>query len=160
MIVGSGDIAKSLNDREGACFFASGVSDSSCKDPAEFKRERDLLLQYEDTGACLFYFSSIDVETKDTPYYRHKLAMEELVKKHFIDYYIIRIGNIDYGTNPKTFLNYLRAKISKGEPVEIYDEYRYVISRDLLVLICDTLPLTGQNELSIFTKKGKVIDLL
>ena len=45
MIIGNGNIAKSLisKDRDDIIFFASGVSDSSCCDIKEFKREFDLL---------------------------------------------------------------------------------------------------------------------
>ena len=39
MIIGKGDIASILNDREGAIFFASGVSNSSETNELAFKRE-------------------------------------------------------------------------------------------------------------------------
>jgi hypothetical protein len=45
MIVGNGNIAKILNDREGAIFFASGVSDSETIERNEFLREKQLLLK-------------------------------------------------------------------------------------------------------------------
>ena len=39
MIVGNGNIAKVLKDRDDLVFFASGVSNSSCTDEKEYERE-------------------------------------------------------------------------------------------------------------------------
>ena len=55
MIVGKGDIASILNDREGAIFFASGVSKSTETNESEFWREIELL-DKQDKSKCIFYF--------------------------------------------------------------------------------------------------------
>lgn len=162
MIIGKGDIASILNDREGAIFFASGVSNSSEKDEAQFNREIDLLLK-QDKTKCLFYFSSItidDVQKQSNRYLQHKRKMEELVKSNFQNYNIIRIGNISWGTNPNTFINYIKNKINKGEPVEIKDEYKFVIDKNQLLLLTDNLPLIGQNTIGVFGKMAKVTELI
>lgn len=159
MIIGRGDIAKVLNDRFGACFFASGVSNSSCTDIAEFKRESDLLLA-QPKDMCLFYFSSICVFTANSHYAFHKRIMEQLVRKNFQNYNIIRIGNILWGNNPNTFLNNLREKINTGQPIEIRDEYKFMLSKEQLLLLTDNLPLIGKNEISIFGEMKKVKDLI
>lgn len=158
-IVGSGDIAKVLNDREGAIFFASGVSDSRCNDDARFIREIELL-DSQFSGKCLFYFSTISIYYTKSPYTIHKEFMETLIKIKFPNHNIIRIGNIDFGTNPNTFLNALRAKKAKGEPFELFDEYRYLISKEELLLLTDNLPLTGRNEINVFGRMAKVKDLI
>ena len=158
MIVGSGDIAKVLNDREGAIFFASGVSDSSCTDDGQFYREICLLEQFMGDKRSLFYFSTFT--KKDKPYFQHKQDMELLVKEWFNNYNIIRIGNIDWGTNPKTFLNAIKAKKAKGEPFEIFDEVKYMISKNELLLLTDNLPLTGKNEINVFGRMAFVKDLI
>lgn len=159
MIVGKGDIASVLNDREGALFFASGVSDSSCVDQELFKRERALLLE-QNPKLCCFYFSSIVAEIKDTPYYFHKLEMEHMVRLHFYNYNIIRLGNISWGVNPNTFLNAIRMKIKNNQEVEIRDEYRFMIDEKELLLLTDNLPLVGQNEINVFGRMAKVKDLI
>lgn len=162
MIIGKGDIASILNDREGAIFFASGVSNSSEKDETQFDREISLLLQ-QDKTKCLFYFSSISVDNlqkKSNRYLQHKIKMEELIKSNFENYNIIRIGNISWGSNPNTFINYIKNKISKGEPVEIKDEYKFVIAKEQLLLLTDNLPLIGQNTICVFGKMAKVSDLI
>jgi len=163
MIVGKGDIASVLNDREGTIFFASGVSNSNETNDSEFMREIELL-DKQDRTKCLFYFSSISVDDNQkvggNKYLQHKLRMELLVKSNFENYNIIRIGNITWGSNPNTFINYIKNKIKNGEPVEIKDEYKYMIDKEQLVLLTDNLPLTGQNQISVFGQMAKVKDLL
>ncbi len=159
MIVGHGDIANILKDREGALFFASGVSNSACEDQEKFKRER-LLLMEQRQDLCCFYFSSIFTDIKNTPYFDHKWDMERIIERHFINYNIIRIGNISWGTNPHTFLNYIRDRKKKGWPVKIKNEYRYMIEVDQLRLLTDNLPLIGQNVINIFGRMAKVKDLI
>ena len=61
MIVGKGDIASILNDREGVIFFAAGVSKSTETKETEFQREMELL-DKQDKTKCLFYFSTIALD--------------------------------------------------------------------------------------------------
>ena len=163
MIVGKGDIASVLNDREGTIFFASGVSNSNETNDSEFMREIELL-DKQDRTKCLFYFSSISVDDNQkvggNKYLQHKLRMETLIKSNFENYNIIRIGNITWGSNPNTFINYIKNKIKNGEPVEIKDEYKYMIDKEQLVLLTNNLPLIGQNQISVFGRMAKVAELV
>jgi hypothetical protein len=161
MIIGKGDIASVLNDRDGAIFFASGVSNSNETRDSEFMREIELL-DKQDKTKCIFYFSSIAIDdmSKNSQYLQHKRNMELLVKSNFKNYNIIRIGNITWGSNPNTFINYIKNKKSKGESVEIKDEYKYVIDKEQLLLLTDNLPLTGQNTICVFGRMAKVKELI
>jgi hypothetical protein len=161
MIVGRGDIASVLNDREGATFFVSGVSNSNETRESEFIREIELL-DKQDRNKCIFYFSSIAIDdmSKNSKYLQHKRKMELLVKSNFQNYNIIRIGNITWGSNPNTFINYIKNKKNKGEPVEIKDEYKYIIDKEQLVLLTDNLPLIGQNTICVFGRMAKVAELV
>jgi hypothetical protein len=163
MIVGRGDIASVLNDRDGATFFVSGVSNSNEIRDSEFMREMDLL-DKQDRTKCLFYFSSISVDDNEkvnsSKYLQHKLKMEMFIKSNFENYNIIRIGNITWGSNPNTFINYIKNKKNKGEPVEIKDEYKYVINKEQLLLLTDNLPLITQNTIGVFGKMAKVNELI
>ena len=161
MIVGKGDIASVLNDRDGAIFFASGVSNSNETRESEFMREIELL-DKQDRSKCIFYFSSIAIDdmSKNSQYLQHKRKMELLIKSNFENYNIIRIGNITWGSNPNTFINYIKNKKSKGESVEIKDEYKYVIDKEQLLLLTDNLPLTGQNTICVFGRMAKVKELI
>jgi len=160
MIIGKGNVARVLNDREGAIFFASGVSNSQCTDESQYQREKDLLKVLHNSYLSLFYFSSLALDTKLTRYYTHKIQMELLVKEHFKNYNIIRLGNLDWDENPHTFRNYIKSKQAIGEPVQIKDEWKYMISKEQLLLLTDNLPLTGKNEISIFGSMKKVKDCL
>jgi len=161
MIVGRGDIASVLNDRDGAIFFVSGVSNSNETRESEFMREIELL-DKQDKTKCLFYLSSITLDdmSKNSQYLQHKRKMELLIKSNFENYNIIRIGNITWGSNPNTFINYIKNKIKNGEPVEIKDEYKYMIDKEQLVLLTDNLPLIGQNQISVFGRMAKVKELV
>lgn len=122
--IGNGDIGSVLPVSE-KLFFASGVSNSQETDEAQYEREIDLLLQ-QDRLQHLVYFSSLSIFYADTRYTHHKRAMEILIKEEFPTYCIVRLGNIAWGTNPHTLINYLRAH----PKAEIRDEYRYVISKE------------------------------
>ena len=118
MIVGNGDIASALKDRKGYLFFASGVSNSQEKRESEYKRERELLLK-QDKKKHIVYFGSLSVFHSNTRYAKHKLKMENLVKTNFKHYTIFRVGNISWGTNPHTLINFIRNKIKNKEKWKI-----------------------------------------
>src|SRR5690348_4184944 len=159
MIIGSGNIAKCLTDRRGAIFFASGVSNSRCKDIKEFEREYNLL-QNIPCDQCIFYFTSISAIEGNEQYHKHKRLMENAVKRWFPQHVILRIGNLIGDTNPNTFINYIKNRQAQGLSVEIRDELKYMIDGATLNMLCQTLPLDQKIELTIATKIAKVKDLL
>ncbi len=132
MIIGNGDIAIALPESD-FIFFASGVSNSKETRESEFKREKDLLFDYYDLALNenkrIIYFSSLSIFYADTPYTRHKRRMEQYVKM-FPNWTILRIGNIDWGDNPFTIINYFKAQKAHGELLEVQDTYRYIINRE------------------------------
>ena len=83
MIIGNGDIASVLNDREGIIFFAAGVSNSSEMRESEYERELNLLKE-QDKTKCIFYFSSILIDVGDSFYFTHKRKMEQYIKDNFV----------------------------------------------------------------------------
>lgn len=129
MVIGHGDIASALIDREDRLFFAAGVSNSRETRETEYQREVRLFLS-QDIHRHIVYFSSLCVFYTDTRYAQHKRIMEALVKRHFKHYTIMRLGNITWGDNPNTLINFLRNKQSKGEKLDIQPVYRYVIDKD------------------------------
>lgn len=160
MIVGHGSIASMLNDREGVLFFAAGVSDSSCTDTQEYLREWHLLWNTIRQDMMVVYFSTISTFQKATAYTGHKIAVEVYIRKYIENYTIIRLGNIYGDTNKHTFQNAIKAKREAGEPVEIRDEWKYMISKEQLLFVTDNLPLKGKHEISIFGEMKKVRDLI
>lgn len=134
MIIGTGLLAHAFTpiyeQRKNVCIYAAGVSNSSCTDIHEFDRERNRLNAALHTYAkvdAFVYFgtcSVADPEAQATPYVRHKLAMEALVKTH-PRYLILRLPQVAGRTpNPHTLLNYLYARISRSESFTLWQNAR------------------------------------
>jgi len=129
MIIGHGDIASVLTDRDDLIYFASGVSNSMETQESEFLREATLL-RSQDRGTRLVYFSSLCVFYSSGHYAKHKRSMEQQVCKNFPLHTIIRIGNITWGKNPHTLINFMREQKRLGRILDVQDTYRYVLNRD------------------------------
>lgn len=134
MIIGTGLLATAMapvfSHREDAVIYAAGVSNSRCIDPKEYARDASRLEQaiYEHAGANHFvYFSTCsisDLESINTPYVQHKLAMEALVCR-LPGHLIVRLPQVAGKTpNPHTLLNFLYARIARGEGFSIWTKAR------------------------------------
>ncbi len=161
MIVGHGDIASVLGpvDRGDRIYFASGVSNSREAREEEFRREGDLLLSQR-TDLHLVYFSSLCIFYSNSRYSWHKVDMERAVKLFFPRYTIVRLGNINWGKNPNTLINFLRDKIRKGEPFQIEDTYRYIVNRAELLHWIGLIPEDWNCEMNIPGERIKVSRLV
>ena len=84
------------------------------------------LLLTQDKQKHLVYFSSLSIFYSDTRYTAHKKYMEYLIKNNFPHYAIVRLGNIAWGKNPHTLINYLR----NHPDAPIQDVDRYICSED------------------------------
>lgn len=138
MIIGNGDIASVLPDREDLLFFASGVSNSQETRDSEYAREVELLLR-QPRDKRIVYFGSLCIFYSDTIYAQHKKYMEDLVKG-FPKWTIIRLGNIAWGTNPHTLINTLREQVRRGEKVNIRNVYRYIVRKSEFLHWIDMIP--------------------
>jgi hypothetical protein len=127
MIVGTGDVASAIVDREDLLFFASGVSNSKEDRESEYQREKDLLMA-QDHSKRIVYFSSLCIFYSESRYALHKRWMEALVQREFLNWNIVRLGNITWGKNPNTLINNLKQKIRQHESFDIQDTYRYIVS--------------------------------
>jgi len=131
MIIGDGDVAKALSELivdKDFLFFASGVSNSKELRESEYQREKDLLLS-QDENKHIVYFSSLSIFYATERYQQHKIEMERIIKNTFYRYTIIRIGNISWGSNPNTIINFFKNKIKNNEPFEIQDTFRHIIDK-------------------------------
>jgi hypothetical protein len=133
MVIGNGDIAKALTDAGidagYVTFFASGVSNSRETRKEVYQREADLL-NGQNINRHLVYFSSLSIYYSDSVYTHHKRTMEWRVTNGFNSYTIIRLGNITWGNNPNTIVNYFKDCHAKGITPELQDTYRYLITKD------------------------------
>lgn len=157
MIIGNGDIASAIKDRKDLLFFASGVSNSRETRESEYRREVELLLK-QDANSHIVYFSSLSVFYSNARYVKHKRYMESLVKG-FKKWTIIRMGNIDWGTNPHTLINFLRNQYIRREKMKIQNVYRYICSREEFDYWLKMIP-DWSCEISIPGKRMKVKDIV
>jgi|SRR3989344_1518849 len=158
MIVGHGDIANVLKDKKDLLFFASGVSNSSEKRESQYQREKDLLLS-QDRSKHLVYFGSLCIFYSSSRYAIHKRQMEEIVKKNFPRHTILRLGNITWGKNPHTLINYLSAQVEKGNSIRIENSYRYLVDKKELLHWIKMIP-TFNCEMNITGQRFKVAEIV
>ena len=158
MISGHGDIASVLTDRDDRNYFASGVSNSGELRESEYYREAELLLR-QDRSQHLVYFGSLSIFYSDCRYARHKRMMENLVRKNFEHYTIVRMGNITWGKNPNTLINFIQNKIRNREPFEIQDVYRYVVDKEEFLHWIDLIP-PWNCEMNVTGRKMLVRDIV
>jgi nucleoside-diphosphate-sugar epimerase len=138
MIIGSGMMASAFAgafaQRNGVVVYAAGVSNSQCRDVREYERERVRLagtLATHEGARSFVYFSTCSVEdpeSQQSDYVRHKLAMERLVAAH-PGHLVLRLPQVAGRTpNPHTLLNYLHARIIRGERFVVWaNAYRNII---------------------------------
>lgn len=159
MILGDGDIASVLTpvDREDRIYFASGVSNSQEIRESEYQREADLLLKQEKRKK-LIYFSSLCIFYSNNRYAAHKKYMEGLVKDNFPNYTIVRLGNIIWGDNPNTIINFFKKKIEKGNKINIQDAYRYLVDKDELLHWLKMIP-EWNCEMNITGRRMKAAEI-
>lgn len=159
MIIGNGNIARVLTDRDDVTFFASGVSDSGCTDVAQFARELKLLLQ-QDRNKHLVYFGTLSIYISDSPYNRHKVHMERMVKELFESYTIVRPGVLEWGKNPTTIHNIFRRKIAENETIEIQDVYRWITPLKDFQYWMSLIRVGEREEMNITGQLVKAADIL
>lgn len=162
MIIGNGDIAKVLPKRDDFLFFASGVSNSQETRQHEFAREKDLLFSFADQIAekrlKVVYFGSLSIFYADTPYTRHKRRMEQMVKM-FENWCIVRIGNITWGNNPHTLINFFKNELARGRQLRIQDTFRYVVNQEEFLYWISMIP-SWNCEINIPGRRMKVVDVV
>jgi nucleoside-diphosphate-sugar epimerase len=140
MIVGHGMMARAFAAFEsdaGTLIFASGVSNSLETDPAAFRRERELLerTRAAHPGVLIVYFGTCSVhdpDRRDTPYVRHKLAMEALLERLGGPWLVLRLPlAIGPAHRSPTLAQFLYDRISRGESFEVWaNAFRFPVDVD------------------------------
>ena len=146
MIIGRGLLASAFTSykyNDSVLIFAKGVSNSQEVNSKQFERERVLLKEAlaNHKNKIFVYFgtcSILDIELCVTPYVRHKLEMEALIKSSGLAYYIFRLPQAVGNTSSPTLINYLATKIKDGESFSIWKgSARDLIDVDDVFRICD-----------------------
>lgn len=163
MILGRGTIASIIPDREGFLFFACGESN---RFPLTLDRKLDERLRIIDCSiknpGMFVYFSGLNIYyqgDKREDYTIHKIEMESLVKEHFENYCIFRLGSVTWGDNPNTLVNSIKKQLNEGNcnprPV-----YRYLHTKEELIHWINLIPEKGKHEMNVTGKMVWVPDLV
>ncbi len=154
MIIGNGLLATTLKDYKyikDVIIFASGVSNSSETNEANFRREEELILANCKLNIPIVYFSTcsiFDESIRENPYIIHKLKMEKLIMVRFQSYYILRLPTVlGITKNPHTFYNSIVSKLKKSEPVTVFkNASRYLLDVDDLIWIIPLVLKQNNNK--------------
>ena len=157
VVIGRGDIAQAIPDREGFLFYASGASNRTPLTDYARKKEFDDIkfLSQKHSDKMFVYFSTLSIYYSHSPYTTHKTIMEKLIRVYCKNYCIMRIGNITWGDNPNTLVNFLKRDQSKVECT-----YRYLIDKDEFQHWVTMIPKSGQYEMNITGKLTWIPDLI
>lgn len=156
MIIGNGDIARIINDREGFVFLACGTSNRrGAITYADFIREKSRVSGFVNSMPVYFSTLSIYYDQDFSDYTHYKRNMERHIKENYENYCIVRIGNITWGDNPNTLINHLRKDQSR-----IDDTYRYLVTKEELNHWLGLIPTTGKHEMNITGERVKVSEIV
>ena len=158
MIIGNGTIASVLPERDDLLFFASGVSNSQETNEKEYQREIDLLLS-QDKSKHIVYFSTLSLFYNSTRYVQHKKYIEELIKKKFKHYTIMRLGSPTWGENPNHLIAFFRNKIKNKESFQIWDTERYILEKEEFLHWVNKIP-SWNCEMNVPGIRMKVKDIV
>ena len=125
-IIGSGFLANQFKNhlklikKLNLCIYASGVSNSLCKNKLEFNRDYKGIKEFVKSigSKKLVYISScsvFDPNRNKSSYIKNKIKIEEFIKKNFKYYVILRFPEIiGKNNNRNTLLNFLFYNISNS----------------------------------------------
>lgn len=164
LIIGRGMMAAAFKEcgagDHGLLIFASGVSNSAESDALRFAREAALL---SETIAAhpdrkIVYFSSCAVGFLDTPYYRHKLAMERLVEQSADRYLVCRLPQVVGLTANTTLVSHIVRSIRACAAISVLpNARRSLIDVDDVVRI--VLRLSHLPNMTLEVTSGAAIDI-
>lgn len=149
MIIGSGFIARNfgnyvdeLNELN-ICLYAAGVSNSQIQNNDLLEKEKKRIIDFSKDFSGkkkLVYFSTCsinDPSRNKSPYRKNKIDIEEIIKKKFKNFLIIRLPEVvGKSDNNSTLINYLYKKIQKREKFEVWGKAkRNLIDIDHAVIL-------------------------
>ena len=149
MIIGSGFIAKNfkkkiiLIKKYRIAIYASGVSNSKSINKNNFLRERRKIISYKnEINSMVFIYIStcsiFDPSRKNTAYVKHKLNMENVVKKNFNKFVIVRFPEVvGFNGNKNNLVNFFYQKIINNKKFTLWmNSRRNIIDIDDAIKLC------------------------
>lgn len=173
-VIGNGLLATAVSKLPDSslptCYFASGVSNSSCCNAKEFDREERLLRQISqdlDSNTTLFYFSTCSIyDTQaNSMYVAHKLRMENLVAQRG-NFTIFRLPQVvGFSRNKFTLTNYIRDCILENKLMHIQKyAVRNIIDVDDVAKLVFAINNSGMHQNAVVNIANpigtRVVDLV
>ena len=150
MIIGSGFIARNFGnyvkevDELNVCLYAAGVSNSQIQSKDLLEKEKKRIINFSktfDEKKKLVYFSTCSIDDplrNKSLYRRNKIDIEDIIKKEFKKFLIIRLPEVvGKSDNNFTLTNFLYNKIKKKEKFEVWSK-----AKRNLIDIDDAVTLT------------------
>ena len=135
-IIGDGFLAKNFSKikthikKSNYLIFAAGISDSKTNSKYKLKREIRIFKKFTNKNYLenIVYISTADINNnlkKKDLYVKNKIIIENLIKKRFKNYIILRLPQIiGNSKNKKTLINYFFQSIKKGKKILVYNNVR------------------------------------
>lgn len=152
IIIGNGLLAKAfLKANINNClFFCSGVSNSSETREEAFDREKKLLInsinQYN--NKCIVYFSSISAPKVNSPYFNHKINMENIIVDTAKDYIILRLPQVAGAVVNSTLLSFITQNIYLGKSFKVFkNATRTIVDVEDIVKITELIYIQSNRKI-------------
>jgi nucleoside-diphosphate-sugar epimerase len=150
VIIGNGMVAnacRALSGWENDILYASGVSNSAEHRAELFEKEIDLinyyLTQLSPKGSFVYFSTTsiMDPSKSGSPYIKHKLIIESMLREKGINHLIVRLPNlVGKSRNPHTLTNFFADSIKKGKQIRlIRNAVRHLIDADDLAGILEDI---------------------
>lgn len=109
-------------ERQGLVLFCSGVSNSRETSAEQFSREKVLLLKtiHGNPSRKIVYFSSCAAGFINTPYYQHKMAMEQVVITMAAQYLIVRLPQVVGVAKNATLVSHIAGCIRSRASITVF----------------------------------------
>jgi len=166
MIIGKGLLATAFSKvgvNEDCIIFSSGVSNSQETSESEFSREKSLVMDtlIKNPDLKFIYFSTVLAGFSKSPYCKHKLEIEDIIKRTSISYIIFRVPQVvgDKG-NKNNLVNFLLKSIVEKNKIYLNPKTkRSLLDVDDLVKIVNycksrctscTVVVSGVEKIKVF----------
>ena len=130
-IIGNGFIGRNVNKlrkyiiKSGYTIYTAGISNSNTNSKKELRKEIRLfkIFSKENNSKKLIFISTADVSNnlkRNNLYIINKVKIENIIKKEFNDYIILRLPQIiGNSKNKKTLINYFYRNIKKNKTIDV-----------------------------------------
>lgn len=167
-IIGDGFLAKNFSKikthikKSNYIIFAAGISNSKTNSKNKLKREIKIFKEFANKYyfKSIVYISTADISDnlkKKNLYVKNKIAIENLIKKKFKKYIILRLPQIiGNSKNKKTLINYFFQSIKRGKKILVFNNVkRNILDVDDVIKVLKIILLNKKIKKKTITLANK-----